>query len=29
MLQKMPDENNFDEETNEEVWKNSLNFYQH
>ena len=26
MLQKMPDENNFDEETNEEVWKNSLNF---
>ena len=26
MLQKMPDENNFDEETNEEFWKNSLNF---
>ena len=26
MLQKMPDENSFDEETNEEVWQNSLNF---
>ncbi len=26
MLQKMPDKNNFDEETNEEVWKDSVNF---
>ncbi len=26
MLQKMPDKNIFDEETNEEVWQNSLNF---
>ena len=26
MLQKMPEENSFDEETNEEFWQNSLNF---
>ena len=26
MLQKMPNKNNFDEEINEEFWKNSLNF---
>ena len=26
MLQKMPDKNSFDEEINEEVWQNSLNF---
>ena len=26
MLQKMPDKNSFEEETNEEIWQNSLNF---
>ena len=26
MLQKMPDKNNFDEESNIEIWQNSLNF---